>query len=380
MPSLLLSLISWLVPVAIRARWCEEWRAELRHGGWRMLPGALPDALALRRIDRENRHRMRGKRAGLWHAVDQDVRYAVRSSVSAPGFTLAVVGSLAIGIGATTAAFTSVNAVLFRPFPKIHGQEKLVTVRIAPWKRVWFPTSWNDYEVLRDGMPALAELSIAHDTTFAVARSGAQEPQQALGLVVSGNYFDVLGVRPARGRFFRPEEDGTPRQQPALVISHRYWQRQMAGDSAVLQRTLIVNGTDLPIIGVAPEGFGGVLASGDPQLWITFALSDLVFRDATGRPVHARGSRSVFHVACGTPETWRDDRTGVSPGRRSCRRPLRGERPRTEATIRSGRATAPRGASAVLAVCRRLDVGTADRPRHRLRERGQPPAGARDQA
>jgi predicted permease len=290
MPSLLLCLVSWLVPVAVRARWCEEWRAELRHGGWRMLPGALPDALAMRQIDRGNRHRMRGRRAGLWHALDQDVRYAVRSSVSAPGFTLAVVGSLAIGIGATTAAFTSVNAVLFRPFPKIHGQEKLVTVRIAPSQRVWFPTSWNDYEVLRDGMPAIAELSIAHGTTFAVARSGAQEPQQALGLVVSGNYFDVLGVRPARGRFFRPEEDGTPRQQPALVISHRYWQRQMAGDAAVLQRTLTVNGTDLPVIGVAPEGFGGVFTNGEPQLWITFALSDLVFRDADGRRVHARGT------------------------------------------------------------------------------------------
>jgi predicted permease len=255
-----------------------------------MLPGALPDALAMRKIDRGNKQRTRGKRAGLWHALDQDVRYAVRSSVSAPGFTLAVVGSLAIGIGATTAAFTLVNAVLFRPFPKIHGQEKLVTVRIAPWQRVWFPTSWHDYEVLRDGMPALTDLSIAHDTTFAVARSGAQEPQQALGLVVSGNYFDVLGVRPARGRFFRPEEDGTPRQQPALVISHRYWQRQMAGDAAVLQRTLTVNGTDLPVIGVAPEGFGGVFTTGEPQLWITFALSDLVFRDASGRPVHARGA------------------------------------------------------------------------------------------
>src|SRR3954447_17935735 len=109
MKSLLLHLVSWLVPVAARARWCEEWRAELRHGGWRMLPGALPDALAMRTIGREARHRMHGKRAGLHQGLDHDVRYAVRSSVGAPGFTLAVVGSLAIGIGATTAAFTSVN-------------------------------------------------------------------------------------------------------------------------------------------------------------------------------------------------------------------------------------------------------------------------------
>lgn len=295
MPSLLLWLVSWLVPVADRPRWCEEWRAELRHGGWRMLPGALPDALAMRKIGGEHRHRMRGKRAGLWHALDQDVRYAVRCSVSAPGFTLAVVGSLAIGIGATTAAFTLVNAALFRPYPKVHAQEELLTVKIAPRPGVWFSTSWNDCKVLRDGIPAFDALSIAHDTTFAVARSGGQEPQQVRGLVVSANYFDVLGVRPARGRFFRPEEDGTPRQQPALVISHRYWQRHLAGDAAVLQRTLTVNGTALPVIGVAPEGFGGVFTNGESQLWITFALSDLVFRDSGGRPVHARGAGS-FHT------------------------------------------------------------------------------------
>ena len=242
---------------------------------------------------------MRGKRAGVWHALDQDVRYAVRSSVNAPGFTLAVVGSLAIGIGATTAAFTLVNAALSRPYPKIHAQEELVTVKIAPRQRVWFSTSWNDYEVLRDGIPALANISIAHDTTFAVAPSSGQEPQQARGLVVSGNYFDVLGVQPARGRFFRPEEDGTPWQQPALVISHRYWQRHMAGDQGVLKRTLTVNGTALPVIGVAPDGFGGVFASGEPQLWITFALSDLVFRDSAGRPVHARGAGAFYTTLVG---------------------------------------------------------------------------------
>ena len=344
MPSLLLCLISWLVPVAVRARWCEEWRAELRHGGWRMLPGALPDALAMRKIGREDRHRMHGKRAGLWHALDQDVRYAVRSTVNAPGFTLAVVGSLAIGIGATTAAFTLVNAALFRPYPKIHAQEELVTVKIAPRQRVWFATSWNDYEVLRDGIPALANISIAHDTTFAVAPSGGQEPQQARGLVVSGNYFDVLGVHAARGRFFRPEEDGTPWQQPALVISYRYWQHHMAGDPGVLKRTLTVNGTALPVIGVAPDGFGGVFASGEPQLWITFALSDMVFRDSAGRPVHARGAGAFYTTLVGRLRPGATIEQASAQGGRACRRALRSERPRREATLRSGRTPAGRGA------------------------------------
>ena len=263
MPSLLLRVVSRILPVAARERWREEWRA--RRG-----------------------------RAGLFHALDQDVRYAIRSSLAWPGFTLAVVGSLAIGIGATTAAFTVVNSVLFRPFPKIHAQEELVTVKIAPRSAVWFTTSWHDYEVLRDGIPAFSSLAIAHATTFAIAPGGGQEPRQASGLLVSGNYFDVLGVRPARGRFFRPEEDGAPWQQPAVVVSHRYWQLQMSRDPSVLERTLNVNGSDLPIIGVAPEEFAGVFTSGAPQLWLTFAQSDLVFRDADGRPVHARGAAAFF--------------------------------------------------------------------------------------
>jgi putative ABC transport system permease protein len=221
-----LRLISWLVPIARRERWREEWRAEMRHGGWRMLPGALPDALTVRKIDRQERRQVRGRRAGLWHALDQDVRYAIRSSVGAPGFTLAVIGSLAAGIGVTTAAFALVNAVLFRPYPQVHAQDELAMVKIAPRTAastgaVWFTTSWSDYEVLRAGIPAFTNLSIAHDATFAVARRGNDAPEQARGLVVSGNYFDVLGVRPARGRFFRPEEDGTPWSQPAVVISSR---------------------------------------------------------------------------------------------------------------------------------------------------------------
>ena len=286
---LLLWLISGIMPHADRPRWREEWRAELRHGGWRMLPGAIPDALTLRRIRREERRAL-GKKAGIFHAIDQDVRYGMRTLVgSSRSFTIAVIGSLAIGIGATTAAFTMVNAALFRPFAKIHAQEELVTVKIAPRQRVWFTTSWNDYEVLRNGIPAFESFSIAHQNTFAVAPGRGEEPRQVTGLVVSGNYFDVLGVRPSLGRFFVADDDDTPWKQPAVVISHRFWQRRMASDPKVLQQTLNVNGVDIPVIGVAPEGFDGPFTSG--ELWITFALSDLVFRDDAGRAIHARAAK-----------------------------------------------------------------------------------------
>ena len=195
MPSLFLYLVSWLVPVAARARWCEEWHAELRHGGWRMLPGALPDALAMRKIGREDRRRMRGKRAGLWHAVDQDVRYAMRISVSAPGFTLAVVGSLAIGIGATTAAFTSVNAVLFRPYPKIHAQEKLVTVRVTPVPA----TRPSVVSVMAE--PPVCELKVASRSSSRISSvssmSASRLPLAATGIFCAVNRYLPPGCRMA---------------------------------------------------------------------------------------------------------------------------------------------------------------------------------------
>ena len=280
---LLLRLLSFFVPHGERERWREEWLAEVRHGGWRMLSGALPDVMALRRFGG----------AGTFHALDQDIRYAVRAFFAGRSYTLAVVGSLAIGIGATTAGFTVVNTVLFRPLPEIGTQEELVRVAIGPRpeQTVWFNTSWNDYEILRDGISAIQALAVTHDTTFAVSMGAGTEPRHLSGDIVSGNYFDVLNTRPRLGRFFLPEEDETPWKQPAVVVSYRFWQTQLAADRNVLQRTINVNGADLPIIGVAPDGFGGVWAGSGTQLWITFALSDLVFRDAEGRAIHARHAR-----------------------------------------------------------------------------------------
>lgn len=278
-------LIARIVPARARARWLEEWRAELAHGRWTMVFGALPDARALRRLPPEPGRR----RTGIFHALDQDVRYALRGFGSGKSFTLAVIGSLAIGIGATTTAFALVNSAFFRPMPGVHAQEELVRVTLG-WRNpgAWIRTVWDDHQVLQTGIPALEDMLVAHDTRFALAPGAGQEPRTAGGLVVSANYFTVLGVRPALGRFFLPDDDGTAWARPAVIVSHSYWQRYLGGDAAVLQRTLSVNGAPLPIIGVAPEGFAGIFASGDVQVWITFALSDLAFQDANGLPIRAR--------------------------------------------------------------------------------------------
>ena len=226
----------------------------------------------------------------LLHGIGQDVRYVLRGFATGRSFTSAVAGSLAIGIAATTTAFALVNGVLFRPFPEIRAQEELVRITLGPRQRVWIRTTWEDYEILKRSVTALDDLSVAHDAMFAVAAAPGGEPQVTGGLVVSGNYFDVLGVQPAVGRFFVPDEDAVPWARPAVVVSHRYWQRQLSGDPAVLHRTLAVNGVDLPIVGIAPEGFVGAYTRADVQLWVTFALSDLVFRDTKGDPIPARSA------------------------------------------------------------------------------------------
>jgi predicted permease len=289
---LLLWLIASIVPRSDRARWREEWRAELQHGNRRMILGALPDAWTLRRLASGSRLTGADRRRHPFHAIDQDVRFALRGFGKGKGFSLALVGSLAIGIGATTAAFALVNATFFRPIAQIHAEEELVRATIGWGARgAYTSTTWDDYEVLRDGISAIADLSISHPARFAVAPQAGGEPRRLQGQVVSSNYFDVLGVRPALGRFFAPEEDAAPWAHPAVVISHRYWERHLAGDQAVLGRALNVNGTDLPVIGVAPRGFE---VGNAPQVWITFALSDLTFRDSAGQPIHARYA-APFH-------------------------------------------------------------------------------------
>ena len=295
---ILLSLFALLVPRSQRPRWREEWRAELEHGGWRMLPGAVPDAWAMRRLASGSRLPASGsRRSHPFHALDQDVRYAFRTLGTGRSFTLGVIGSLAIGIGATTTAFAMVNATLFRSFPSVRGQEDLVRVMLSPGRGTWILSTWDDYRVLGEGIPALESLSIAHDASFAVAAGGSEEPRTLGGLVVSHNYFDVLGITPALGRFFLPDDEADARQ--TVVVSHSYWQRYLGGDPSALQRSLDVNGAALPIIGVAPEGFVGPRTRGDADIWITFALSDLVFRNEDGEPIQARDAEPFRNTMIG---------------------------------------------------------------------------------
>ncbi len=214
----------------------------------------------------------------------KDLRYALRGLKERPGFTAAAVASLALGIGLNTVIFGLVNAVLLKPLP-VERPGELVSIYTSDDQSNAFSTSsYLDYQDLRDGNGVLSGLA-GHSLMFAaLSRDGASE--LAFGEVVTANYFDVLGVRPVLGRAFLPEEDAVEKEHPVVILSHGLWTRRYGADPAVLGKTLALRGLDFTIVGVAPEGFHGMVTGASPDLWVPTAMVEEVepvgMQDVTG--------------------------------------------------------------------------------------------------
>src|SRR5262245_32619090 len=210
----------------------------------------------------------------LW----QDMRYGARMLWKKPGFTLIAVLTLALGIGANTAIFTLVNAVFLQPLP-VAEPARLMSVfgtdeNNRGAQNDFIPVSWPNFKDYRDqndvftGMIAFQFLGLNF--------SGRGEPQQINGMIVTGNYFDLLGVKAAIGRTFLPEEDRTPGTHPVVVLSYGAWQRRFGADPAVVGRAIKLNGLDYTVVGVAAEGFKGTDAIGGVDCWIPTMMHDQV--------------------------------------------------------------------------------------------------------
>src|SRR5262245_1463902 len=183
-----------------------------------------------------------------------DLKYAVRALVRSPGFAIVAILSLGIGIGINTTIFTIVNALLLRPLP-VARPDRLVEIYTTS-EVEHGSTSWLDYRDIRDGSDAFAGVA-GHSLMFAnISRDGRS--RLTMGEVVSANYFDVLGVAPARGRTFAAGEDTAEGANRLAVLSDAFWRREFGGDPTAVGRTLRVRGLDYTIIGVAPERFHGM--------------------------------------------------------------------------------------------------------------------------
>jgi predicted permease len=193
-----------------------------------------------------------------------DIRYSVRSLLKNPGLTAAAILSLGLGIGANTTIFTWAQAVLFRPIPMAADP---ATIRIAAMEnrdgqsRSWSYPNFTDF---RD-RTTLMEVVAQDDQTFNVAVDDSAE--RNWGGLVSGNFFQVMGVRAAAGRLFTPQDDVTPGAHPVAVISYAYWQQRFAGSPSIVGKQVTINNTPMTIVGVAPEGFIGAFGGIAASLW-----------------------------------------------------------------------------------------------------------------
>lgn len=199
-----------------------------------------------------------------------DFRYALRQLGRRPGFTAVTVLALALGIGATTTIFSVVNAVLLRPLP-VEAQDRLVTVtEVRTSGRTVTVLSLPEYRAYRERAGALSGLA-AHSLDDATLTTPAGATV-TLATYASGNYFDVLGVRPAAGRFFDDEEARGPGAAPVAVVSWELWQREMGGSPEAVGQAIRVNGQPLTIVGVAPRGFHGAFLGARPPVWLPLGL------------------------------------------------------------------------------------------------------------
>jgi hypothetical protein len=201
----------------------------------------------------------------LW----QDMRYGFRRLIKAPGFALIAILSLALGIGANTAVFSLVNMILFRPLP-VANPEEIVSVSVVSKDESVAAFSYPNYVDFRDRNEVLSGLLASRFTPMSLSRNGNNE--KVWGLMVSGNYFDVLGVKPALGRTFLPEEDKTRLSHPVIVISHSLWQTRFGGDPSVVDSEVLINGRKFKVIGVAPAGFKGTEVIYTPEVYAPFAM------------------------------------------------------------------------------------------------------------
>lgn len=206
----------------------------------------------------------------------QDLRYSFRMLLKRPGFSFVVVTTLALGIGANATIFTWIKAVLLESLPGIERPEELVEIWGATRNNSALSTSYPDYVDFRDRNDVLAGL-VAHQVLpLNFGRAG--RPERVWGAVVSGNYFDVLGVKPAIGRTILPEEDRTPNTHPVVVLGYGFWQRVFASDPNVIGRTITLNEHDFNIIGVGPKEFGSSVAGFALDVWMPVMMKDRVAR------------------------------------------------------------------------------------------------------
>ena len=207
----------------------------------------------------------------------RDLRFAVRQLSKSPGFTIAAVTVLALGIGVNTAVFSLVNTLFFAPpaYAKPHEMVQLFSQdKKDPKKFRGF--SYPTYLDIREQNTVFSDAMSFNLALIGLGQKG--DTRRAFGAIVSSNYFSVLGVPLARGRAFLPEEETPGRNAPVAIVSYRYWLKQDL-DPRVLGSQVLINGRSFTIVGITPKGFAGTLQILSPEVWLPMSVYDQVAND-----------------------------------------------------------------------------------------------------
>ncbi|MDQ3348690.1 MAG: ABC transporter permease [Acidobacteriota bacterium] len=199
-----------------------------------------------------------------------DARLAGRMLRKSPVFTLVVVFVISLGSGAVTTIFSGMNALVLRPLPGVPDVAGLLSVR--PARTDGTAAEQGSYDFYRYLHDRAHTLDTAAWGRVALTITAGDQGTAAYGNMVSGNYFDVLGVRPALGRFFTEDEARAPGAHPVVVLSHPFWRSRLDGDPAAPGRMILVNGIPITVIGVAPEGFEGIYTGLRADAWVPLTM------------------------------------------------------------------------------------------------------------
>jgi putative ABC transport system permease protein len=208
----------------------------------------------------------------------QDLRYGLRMLAKSPGFTAIVVLTLALGIGANTAIFSLMNQILLRQLPVQNPNELVVlhapgpvTGHVSDDGDQTESFSYPMYKALREKTATVCNMLGQY--TFSASISSHGQTERGLGQLVSGNYFEALGVPPAMGRVFSLDDDRVPGGHPVVVLSHAYWTRHFARDLSILNKSLLINNVEMTVVGVARAGFSGAQVGKSPDVFVPLMMT-----------------------------------------------------------------------------------------------------------
>ncbi len=235
----------------------------------------------------------------------QDLRYALRALLRRPLVTGVAVLSLALGIGVNSAIFSLFDRLILRRLAVPSPDEIVLVTSPGPHPgsrstgdfsggvdAIFSYPLFRDLEQLKDD-----GLQLAAYASFGANVAYEGRSSEANGVLVSGHYFPVLGVTPALGRLLGPQDDRVPGGHPVVVLGYDFWRTRFGADAGSLNRTLIVNGGAMTIVGVAPSGFAGITALARAQIFVPLSMAEQAFRDPAWNGLAARNNHWLYLFA-----------------------------------------------------------------------------------